>query len=44
MDLLHTTKLTFTLCAFLGQNVTSEGLFVFEAIRRFLKTLGCPTI
>ena len=44
MNLLHTTQLALTLGAFLGQNVTSEGLFVFEAIRRLLKALGCSTV
>jgi hypothetical protein len=44
MNLLHATQLALTLGAFLGQNVTSEGLFVFEAIRRLLKALGCSTV
>jgi len=44
MNLLHATQVAFTLSAFLGQNVTSEGLFVLEAVRRFLKAFGCTTV
>jgi hypothetical protein len=44
MNLLHTSQMALTLGAFLGQNVTSEGLFVLEAVRRFLKAFGCTTV
>jgi hypothetical protein len=39
MQLRHTTQVTFTLSAFLGQDVATERITVFETIRGLFEAL-----
>jgi hypothetical protein len=44
MNLLHATQLTLTLGRLLGQDVATERLFVFEAIRSLFEALGSAAV